>query len=110
VIFEVAGQPTPASVNGVGVVFSDVDVADKTTIELFGANGASLGVYSAPVRTDVAGLSFLGVKFETAKILRVRVTLGTGALAVGVNDISAGGTLDLVVFDNLVFGEPRKAF
>lgn len=110
VLFEVAGQPTPASVNGVGIVFSDVDVADKTTIELFGANGASLGVYSAPVRTDAAGLSFLAVKFESSKILRVRVTLGTGALATGVNDITAGGTLDLVVFDNLVFGEPRKAF
>jgi hypothetical protein len=87
-----------------------VDVADKTTIELFGTNGASLGVYSAPVRTDAAGLSFLAVKFESTRILRVRVTLGTGALGAGVNDISAGGTLDLVVFDNLVFGEPRKAF
>lgn len=110
VLFEVAGQPTPASVNGFGIVFSDVDVADKTTIELFGTNGASLGVYSAPVRTDVAGLSFLAVKFESTRILRVRVTLGTGALGIGVNDISAGGTADLVVFDNLVFGEPRKAF
>jgi hypothetical protein len=110
VLFEVAGQPTPASVNGFGIVFSDVDVADKTTIELFGTNGASLGVYSAPVRTDAAGLSFLAVKFESTRILRVRVTLGTGALGAGVNDISAGGTLDLVVFDNLVFGEPRKAF
>ena len=110
VIFEVAGQPTPASVNGLGIVFSDVDVADKTTIELFGADGTSLGVFAAPVRSDAGGLSFLAVKFETVKILRVRVTLGTGALAAGVNDISAGGTADLVVFDNLVFGEPRKAF
>lgn len=110
VLFEVAGQPTPASVNGFGIVFSDVDVADKTTIELFGANGASLGLYSAPVRTDAAGLSFLAVKFESTRILRVRVTLGTGALGAGVNDISAGGTADLVVFDNLVFGEPKKAF
>jgi len=50
------------------------------------------------------------VKFDAAIIARVRVTLGTGALAAGVNDISAGGTFDLVVLDNLVFGEPRKAF
>lgn len=110
VLFEVAGQPTPATVNGFGIVLSDVDVADKTTIEVFGRNGASLGIYAAPVRTDAAGLSFIAVKFDAAIIARVRVTLGTGALAAGVNDISAGGTSDLVVFDNLVFGEPRKAF
>ena len=110
VVFEVAGQPTPAAVNGFGIVLSDVDVLEKTTIQLFGLDGESLGVYAAPVRSDATGLSFLAVKFDAAIITRVRVTLGTGALGAGVNDISAGGTADLVVFDNLVFGEPRKAF
>jgi hypothetical protein len=109
-LFQVAGQPTPAVVRGFGIVFSDVDVADKTTIQLFAQDGSSLGVFSAPVRTDAAGLSFVGVTFDTPIIARVRITLGTGALGAGVNDISAGGTLDLVVLDNVIYGEPKRAF
>ena len=109
-LFQVAGQPTPAVVNGFGIVLSDVDVADKTTIELFAQDGSSLGTYVAPVRSDAAGLSFIGVMYAEALIARVRITLGTGALGANVNDISAGGTLDLVVLDNLIYGEPRKAF
>jgi hypothetical protein len=109
-LFEVAGQPTPAVSRGIGVVFSDVDIADKTTIELFAQDGSSLGKFSAPVRSDAAGLSFLGVTYTDAIIARVRITLGTGALGAGVNDITAGGTADLVVIDNLIYGEPKKAF
>jgi hypothetical protein len=109
-LFQVAGQPTPAVVNGFGIVLSDVDVADKTTIELFAQDGSTLGIYAAPVRSDAAGLSFIGVMYAEALIARVRITLGTGALGANVNDISAGGTLDLVVLDNLIYGEPRKAF
>jgi hypothetical protein len=109
-LFEVAGQPTPAVTRGFGIVLSDVDVADKTTIQLFAQDGSSLGTYSAPVRSDAAGLSFVGVTYDNAIVARVRITLGTGALGVNVNDISDGGTLDLVVLDNLIYGEPKKAF
>ena len=109
-LFQVAGQPTPAVVRGFGIVFSDVDLAGKTTIELFTQDGSSLGIYAAPVRSDAAGLSFLGVTFTEAVIARVRITLGTGALGAGINDISAGGTADLVVLDNVIYGEPRQAF
>ena len=109
-LFEVAGQPTPAVSRGIGIVFSDVDVADKTTIELFSQDGSSLGKFPAPVRSDAAGLSFLGVTFTDAIIARARITLGTGALGAGVNDITAGGTSDLVVLDNMIYGEPHKAF
>jgi hypothetical protein len=108
--FQVAGQPTPALVRGFGIVFSDVDLADQTTIQLFEQDGSSLGTYSAPVRSDEGGFSFVGVTFADAIIARVRITLGTGALGASVNDISAGGTVDLVVLDNLIYGEPRKAF
>ncbi len=106
--FQVAGQPTPALVSGFGAVFSDVDVADKTTIEFFDKDGASLAKIAAPVRTDAAGLSFVGAKFPTAIVARVRITLGTGALAANANDISAGGTFDLVVADNFIYGEPKQ--
>ncbi len=108
-LFRVAGQPTPALVRGFGIVFSDVDLAGKTTIQLFRQDGSSLGTYNAPVRSDEGGFSFVGVTFADAIIARVRITLGTGALAANVNDVSAGGTADLVVLDNVIYGEPRKA-
>src|SRR6185436_11293011 len=44
-LFQVAGQPTPAVVRGFGIVFTDVDVADQTRIELFAVDGTSLGTY-----------------------------------------------------------------
>ena|SRR2546423_4885306 len=106
--FQVAGQPTPAQVTGFGAVFSDVDIADKTTIEFFDKDGASIGKIAAPIRSDAAGFSFVGAKFQDAIVARVRITLGTGALGANVNDISAGGQLDLVVADNFIYGEPRK--
>jgi hypothetical protein len=109
-LFRVAGQPTPAVTRGFGVVLSDVDVAARTTIELFARDGSSLGSYAAPVRSDAVGLSFLGVTYEEPLIARVRITLGTGALGAGVSDVSAGGTADLVVLDNVIYGEPRNAF
>jgi hypothetical protein len=109
-LFQVAGQPTPAVVRGFGIVFSDVDLANKTTIEPLARDGSSLGTFSAPVRTDAAGLSFVGVLFDDAIIARVRITLGTGALGATVNDITAGGSVDVVVFDNVIYGEPKKAF
>ena len=110
-LFQVAGQPTPAMSRGFGIVFSDVDLADKTTIQLFAQDGSSLGTYSAPVRSDASGLSFIAVTYPDAIIARVRITLGTGALGANVNDVStAGGTVDLVVLDNLIYGEPHRAF
>ena len=110
-LFRVAGQPTPATTRAYGVVFSDVDLADKTTIQLFAVDGSSLGKFAAPVRTDPAGLSFLAVTFEQPVIARVRITLGTGALGANVNDVTAaGGTADLVVLDNIIYGEPKSAF
>jgi hypothetical protein len=109
-LFQVAGQPTPAISRGIGIVFSDVDLADKTTVQLFAQDGTSLGTFPAPVRSDAAGLSFLGITFSDAVIARVRITLGTGALATNTNDVTDGGTADLVVLDNLIYGEPKKAF
>ena len=97
-------------VRGFGIVLSDVDLADKTTIQLLAQDGSTLGTYSAPVRSDAGGLSFIGVTYDDAIIARIRITLGTGALGATVNDISAGGSVDLVVLDNVIYGEPKVAF
>jgi hypothetical protein len=108
VLFQVAGEQTPAQVTGFGAVFSDVDVANASTIEYFDKNGRSLGKVNAPQRSDAAGLSFVGAVFSDAIVARVRITLGTGTLGGTVNDISAGGAVDLVVVDNFFYGEPKR--
>ena len=63
---------------------------------------------AAPRRSDAAGLSFVGAKFPDAVVARVRITLGTGILSGTVNDVSAGGTTDVVVTDNFIYGEPKR--
>ena len=108
-VFRVAGDATQAGVTGFGAVFSDVDLDNTSSIELFDKDGHSLGRFFAPRRSDANGLSFVGAKFDAAIVARVKLTLGNGALGTGVNDVSDGGTLDLVVVDNFIYGEP-KAF
>jgi hypothetical protein len=105
VTFFVAGEAMPAAVQGFGLVFSGVDMEGSATLELFSGE-TSLGVYAAPVRSDIKGLSFLGIKFQESVVTRVRITAGQGALGPGVQDVSAGGDLDLVVLDHFIYGEP----
>ena len=107
VTFVVPGSATPAAVTGFGVVFSDVDRVGSASIKLFTADGHSLGQYQAPARTDANGFSFVGVVFEDPIVARVVISSGQAPLARGVLDVSDGGNRDLVVFDDLLFGEPH---
>lgn len=101
--FFVPGSPaTPATVNGMGVVFCDVDLANTTALEFFDASGKSLGKFFAPVADN--GLSFLGVFFQDGeRVARVRVTQGNHPLAPGNVDTAA---LDVVATDDFMFSEP----
>jgi hypothetical protein len=107
VTFVVPGSDIRAGVTGFGVVFSDVDRVGAASIKLFTADGKSLGQYHAPVRSDANGHSFVGVVFEDPIVARVVISSGQAPLAAGVHDLSDGGNRDLVVFDDLLFGEPQ---
>lgn len=105
--FFVAGSDTSALVHGFGVVFSDVDALGSATLAFYDAHDALLGTYEVPARTDAAGLSFLGVAYDAPVVYRVRITSGEAALGADVYDVSDGGTHDLVVTDDFLYGEPQ---
>jgi hypothetical protein len=100
VTFFVPGSPTPALVRGFGSVFSDVDVADTTSIEFFDASNASLGKFFVPAIAGSETFSFLGADFQSNIVSRVRITNGNKVLAAGTT------SEDLVVMDDFIYGEP----
>jgi hypothetical protein len=99
-LFFVPGTSTRATVSGFGAVFTDVDLANGSTLQFFDLANVSLGTFSVPVFNN--GLSFLGLSFTDASIGRVRITSGTTAL--GPND---GGGIDVVALDDFIYSEPQ---
>ena len=105
--FFVPGANTPALVSGFGSFFSDVDLANTTSIQLFGAGNVSLGTFFAPVGgVTNESLSFLGISYAVPTIARVRITSGNAVLGAGVLDTN-GNPVDLVVMDDFIYGEPQ---
>jgi hypothetical protein len=102
--FFLPGTTTAALTSGFGVMFSDVDLANTTSITLFDAGNVSLGTFFAPsLFGQNETFSFLGISFADPRIARARITAGSGALGTGINETS---TLDLVTMDDFLFGEP----
>ncbi|HET9531142.1 MAG TPA: hypothetical protein VFQ92_12370, partial [Blastocatellia bacterium] len=96
------GGNIPATINGFGAVFTDVDLPMSTSIELFDPQGMSLGVFFAPPADN--GLSFVGVVFNAGeRVSRVRITSGNVAPGPTANDDM---TSDVVVMDDFIYGEP----
>lgn len=102
--FEVAGQHQPASVQGFGAVFADVDTEQSTFIEFF-SGAVSKGKYYVPAQKNGTKFSFLGVYFKHTKITSVKIG-HNGMLTGNSKDISQGGTNDLIVLDDLIYSEP----
>lgn len=105
--FQLVGTTTKGLVNGFGVVLSDVDRSGSTTVEFFDANDVRIAVLTAPNHAGTQLFSFIGAVFESPIIARVRITSGDAALTATSVDISAGGTTDLVLMDDFVYGEPQ---
>jgi len=102
VSFFVPGTTTPALTRGFGSVFTDVDLANTSSIQFFDAANLSLGIFPVPAIEGNETLSFLGVSFATPVISRVRITSGNQAL--GPNT-----TGDVVVMDDFIYAEPVAA-
>ena len=104
-----------ATVRGFGAVFADVDQPDgsgpgkkhgnrhaTTLIEFFDINGRLLFSSFVPASPGSRGLSFLGIKFDDARIATVRIT--TGDSAPGPDDDEKH---DIVMMDDFIYGEPQ---
>lgn len=106
VSFFVPGSANAARTNGFGVIFSDVELANLSSLELFGSGGTSLGSLFAPVSGN-GGLSFLGViDTDGSTIESVRITTGDQLL---LSNGNTGTGTDLVVMDDFIYGEPVGA-
>ncbi|MSR58442.1 MAG: PEP-CTERM sorting domain-containing protein [Planctomycetaceae bacterium] len=106
--FFLPGTSTNAVTSGFGIVFSDVDLANTTSIELFDNTNASLGTFFVPALAGDATFSFLGISFHEAIIARAHITLGNAALGLGVTDQNGSGR-DLVTQDDYLYGSPVLA-
>jgi hypothetical protein len=98
--FVVPGDTEPALSRGFGAVFTNVDTAGHSKIELFDADGQSLAVRNVPAASGNQTLSFLGISLDEGRVARVRITSGD------LPPDSSATTGDRTVLDNFVFGEP----
>jgi hypothetical protein len=109
VTFVIPGTDIPATVNGFGVIFCDVDSAtggNRSLIRVYGTNGRQLSAASAGVLDN--GLSFVGISFNAGeRIARVVIESGNDALSATNNDGVNG--VDLVAMDDFIYGEPRSS-
>ena len=102
--FFIPGTTTPAFTTGFGAVFSDLDLANTTSIQFFNLANVSIGTLFAPSATGNETLSFVGGLFNAGEqVGHVRITSGNSAL--GPNE-SLPAT-DLVVMDDFIYAEPR---
>jgi hypothetical protein len=117
-LFFVAGSngTVRASVTGFGVIFTDVDLPDgsgpgtkrgnrgsSTLVQYFDANGRLLFSSFAPAAPGNGGFSFIGIKFNDARIASVRIIAGN--VAPGPNDDDGN---DVVMMDDFIYGEPHR--
>jgi hypothetical protein len=101
-IFFVPGTNIPAFTTAFGAVFTNVELANTTSIAYFGVVDEPLGKFFVPT-SNTGGLSFLGVQFDAGEEIH-KVSITTGNTILGPNN---GGGINVVVMDDLVYAEPQ---
>ena len=96
------GGTTPAGVIGFGAVFSDVDLAGTSIA--FGTTAGGIGPLAVPTFTGNQTFSFLGILLGPGEGLITSVRIVTGTSALGPSETPS---VDLVVMDDFLYGEPR---
>lgn len=104
VYFHVAGSTVPATVSGFGAVFTDVNLANVSSLEYLDADGRSLGKFFVPPAAGHQTVSFLGVQFPTARVSSVIITAGASDPTHPGED----ATHDTVALDDVVYAEPQR--
>ena len=96
------GGAAAAAVTAFGAVFSDVDLANVSSLQFFSIDGSSLGTFFVPALAGSGTFSFLAVQFDGGELIgRVRITSGNQLL--GPTNTSQ----DQVVLDDFIFSEPQ---
>ena len=102
VSFALPGRAISATVSGFGVMFTDVDNANTTSLQFFDHANTSIGTFFAPTAGN--DISFLGVYFNGGeRISRVRITTGNAALS----PADTPPTTDVVAMDDFIYSEPQ---
>jgi hypothetical protein len=107
--FYVPGTKIPATVNGFGLVFTDVDSAtggNRSLIRVYGADGTLLSAASAPVLDN--GLSFVGISFNAGERI-ARVVIESGNAGLSATNVDGVNGVDIVAMDDFIYGEPHAA-
>lgn len=106
ITFFVPGTSIPATVNGFGAVFTDVDsVIHQTVISYFDQTGTLLD--NQVLLPANNGLSFAGISFNAGeRIASVRIQ--SGSVVVGADDVDGPTSAsDVVVMDDFIYSEPQ---
>lgn len=105
--FRIPGTNIPAVVASFGAVIDDVDKKDVTRVIFYDKNDKVIANVGAPLRRAPDEYSLVGVTFSKPVIAKVVIIMGDAPIGVGVNDVSSGGTKDIVVLDDLIYSEPQ---
>jgi hypothetical protein len=106
--FRIPGSDTAAVVQSFGAVLVDVDKANTSRLQAYDKDNQLIADIAAPPRAAPDGFSLVGVTFDRPVIARIVLTLGEAPVGVGINDVSSGGLVDLVVLDDLLYSEPQR--
>ena len=101
--FTVPGSKIPATTTAFGAVFTNVALANTTSIKYLSPGNGTLGTFFA--QPAAGGLSFLGVAFNKGELID-SVVITTGNTILGPNN---GGAINVVAMDDFIYAEPQGA-